>query len=87
MLTKRRRWLWIIAAVLLPVSFPASQGPAVYAMNRGWWITPGAYISAYSPLEAAVSECPEIVESLHEWYVQWWVVLAGRHMGLLPERN
>lgn len=50
-MTARRPWRerkrWWAAALWLAVAYPASVGPAVYAVNRRW-VSPGAYRVAYA---------------------------------------
>lgn len=69
-----RRGRWVLAGSLLfACAYPASQGPAAYAMNRGW-LHPTLFVAVYRPLWSKL--IPEPIDHLRSSYVQWWVERA-----------
>jgi hypothetical protein len=63
-------WL-IVAAVLLPVAYVLSLGPAVRFTPRvGWWPNP-IVVAIYKPLVWLGDCCPPLGDALR-WYVSLW---------------
>ena len=65
---KRKRW-WAAAVLVLLAAYPASVGPAMYAMWRDW-ISREAFRGWYGPVLAAAEN--ESGRNPIRPYVKWW---------------
>jgi hypothetical protein len=66
----RSRWFWIFVAVMMPVLYPLSWGPALFAFHKLgepiWLATP---LARWAPL------APEWIFKPYRTYMDWWFVL------------
>lgn len=79
-LLKRRRW-WVsgFCAVLVPVCYVLSVGPAAFVVERGW-LSQGIAETLYRPCLLAVERGwfrALGVEKALDGYVRWWVDQAA----------
>ncbi|HEX6986251.1 MAG TPA: hypothetical protein VF170_12795 [Planctomycetaceae bacterium] len=80
----RRALYALAAALLLAAAYPASRGPAAYAVGRGWLTPP---LRIYSPLQQGLKSWPE-VERFYYRYMLWCLELGREHSGRpWPDRD
>lgn len=78
---KRKRWIAAIVLLLL-LAYPATLGPANYALVRRW-LPPGPFFKVYQPLMSMMDE----EHGLLRRYATWWAELGMRHETPPPEHR
>jgi hypothetical protein len=63
--------VWLIAgAVLSPVAYVLSTGPAVWLHNHSY-LSKGWFVALYRPLAFAASQS-RLVNDFFKWYLDFW---------------
>jgi hypothetical protein len=80
-------WPWIAGAVLLPVLYVASFGPACWLASSQAWMPRKAVATCYQPLIRSCANGPNLLSEAVNWWThrfsatewQWGIDTAGNY--------